>query len=151
MTQDASEDVKEYWNRSYLKGYIEPILKSENGEFRLGQMISAAEDLAELENYTAAHIERITRALMHLEPFEYFPKFVASVKRSPCLWVALVHSFSEQIADVDAKLRSKPDQREIQVLDKLCQTYPDLGAARDAAQRAQKMIDTAMNRELALV
>ncbi len=151
MTQDAPEGVKENWSRSYLIGYIEPILGLKDGEFRLGQMISAAEDLAELENYTAAHIERITRALMHFEPFEYFPKFVASVKRSTCLWAALVHSFSEQIADVDAKLRSKPDQREIQVLDKLCQTYPDLGAARDAAQKTRRVIDTAMNRELALV
>ncbi len=151
MTQDAPEGVKEDWNRSYLKGYIEPILGLKDGEFRLGQMISTAEDAEELGNYTAEHIERITRALMHLEPFDYFPKFVASVKRSPCLWVALVHSFSEQIADVDAKLRSKPDQREIQVLDKLCQTYPDLGAARDAAQKARRVIGTAMDLDLALV
>lgn len=151
MTQDASEDVKKYWNRSYLKGYIEPILALKDGEFRLGQMISAAEDREELGNYTVEHIERITRALMHFEPFEYFPKFVASVRRSPCLWAALVHSFSEQIAYIDAKLRLKPDQREIQVLDKLCQTYPDLWDARDAAQKAQKMIDTAMNRKPALI
>jgi hypothetical protein len=109
---------------------VSSILAFDGGAVNLGNMIASADCVGELrENYSEDNIHAAAAALLDEKYLHGFLKFSKSVARDETLWKSLVDVFSSKIADLPRKWTDEARAINSDVLDTLCDKYPDLSQA----------------------